>query len=343
MELYSDKALSFDDILLVPQHSDIKSRHDTKLNMTIGNSKQIALSFPIIAAPMDTVCELDMAIALANEGAIGSIHRYMSNEEQLGIANELQYRGHYGAFFAIGATGDFFEHAQMLVERGVKALIVDTANGHSDIAIKAVERLRELPVHIMAGNVSTWNGFKRLSDAGADSIRVGIGGGSACTTRIVTGHGIPTLASILDIVKHRQDTDASIVADGGIKNSGDAVKAFAAGAHAVMLGSYLAGHEESPGETHYDSNGNPIAKEFRGMASADAQKSRGYISVVEGVSTTIPYKGFVKNTLETFKNGIKSGISYSGIDNLSDLSVESMYVEVSSLAKGESVPHALKQ
>jgi len=342
MKKYIDKALSFDDILLVPQHSDLKSRKNVDLHMTIGNNNKINLALPIIAAPMDTVCETEMAEVLAGMGAVGSIHRYMSNEQQMGIANQLREIGDIGAFFAIGATGDYFEQAQRLVGRGVKAFIVDTANGHSDIAIRAVERLRGLPVHIMAGNVSTWDGFKRLSDAGADSIRVGIGGGSACTTRIVTGHGIPTLASILDIVEHRQDTDAFIIADGGIRNSGDAVKAFAAGAHAVMLGSVLAGHDESPGETHYDSNGNPISKEFRGMASADAQKSRGYVSVIEGVSTTIPYKGTVVNTLISFENGIKSGISYSGIDNLSDLSVESLYVEVSSLAKGESIPHAIK-
>jgi len=338
MKKYIEKALSFDDILLVPQHSDVKSRKNIDLTMDIGRA---SLPLPIIAAPMDTVCELEMARVLAELGAVGSIHRYMPEEKQLGIANELKY-DNYAAFFAVGATGNFFEHAQRLIERGVTGLIVDTANGHSEVAIRAVERLRELPVHIMAGNVSTWEGFKRLSEAGADSIRVGIGGGSACTTRIVTGHGIPTLASILDIVQHRKDTDAHIIADGGIRNSGDAVKAFAAGAHAVMLGSVLAGHDESPGETHYDSNGNPISKEFRGMASADAQRSRGYVSVVEGVSTVIPYKGSVKNTLETFKNGIKSGISYSGIDKLSDLSVECMYVEVSSLAKGESIPHAIK-
>ena len=194
----------------------------------------------------------------------------------------------------------------------------------------------------MAGNVSTWDGFKRLSDAGANSIRVGIGGGSACTTRIVTGHGIPTLASIMDISEKRRDSDASIIADGGIRNSGDAVKAFAAGAHAVMLGSMFAGHDESPGAIIHDSNGNPLHKEFRGMASENAQKSRGNVSVIEGVSTTVPYRGKVKDTLATIVSGIKSGISYSGLDKLSDLSVECLYVEVSSLAKGESVPHAIK-
>lgn len=342
MKKYLDKALSFDDILLVPQHSNVSSRHDVSLTMIFGKKNKVGLSLPIIAAPMDTVCEAEMAITLAKEGALGSIHRYMSQKEQLEVADQLLDAGNIAAFFAIGATGNYMEHAERLVERGVSALIVDTANGHNENAIKAVKNLSSLGIHIMAGNVSTWDGFKRLSDAGADSIRVGIGGGSACTTRIVTGHGIPTLASIMDIAEHWQEGDAAIIADGGIKTSGDAVKAFAAGAHAVMLGSVLAGHDESPGETHYDSNGSPVSKEFRGMASADAQKSRGNVSVVEGVSTVIPYKGSVKNTLETFKNGIKSGISYTGIDKLSDLSVECMYVEVSALAKGESIPHAIK-
>ena len=342
MKKYSSSGLCFDDILLVPQQSNVESRHNVSLNMTFGKKRKIGMSFPIIAAPMDTVCSTEMAITLAKQGALGSIHRYMTQNEQLGIANELKNAGDLAAFFAIGATGNYMEHAEKLIERGVCALIVDTANGHNENAIKAVKNLSTLGVHIMAGNVSTWDGFKRLSDAGADSIRVGIGGGSACTTRVVTGHGIPTLASIIDIAEHREDGDAAIIADGGIRNSGDAVKAFAAGAHAVMLGSLLAGHDESPGETHYDNNGNAISKEFRGMASADAQRSRGNISVVEGVSTLIPYKGSVLNTLETFKNGIKSGISYSGLDKLSDLSVESMYVEVSALARGESVPHAIK-
>jgi IMP dehydrogenase len=342
MKKYIEKALSFDDILLVPQHSNVSSRHHIDLTMVFGKKHKIGLSFPIIAAPMDTVCDFDMAMTLAEMGAVGSIHRYMSDSQQLEIAGRLQEAGHYAAFFAIGATGNYYEQAEKLVDLGVSGFIVDTANGHNENAIRAVKNLSGLGVHIMAGNVSTWDGFKRLSDAGADSIRVGIGGGSACTTRIVTGHGIPTLSSIMDIADKWQEGDAAIVADGGIKNSGDAVKAFAAGAHAIMLGSLLAGHEQSPGETHYDDNGHPISKEFRGMASADAQRSRGNVSVVEGVSTTIPYKGDVKDTLETFKNGIKSGISYTGIDKLSDLSVECMYVEVSSLAKGESIPHAIK-
>lgn len=342
MKKYLDKALSFDDILLVPQHSNVSSRHNVSLFSVFGKKHKIGMSLPIIAAPMDTVCDAEMAITLAVEGAIGSIHRYMSQKEQLEIAQQLQTAGDIAAFFAIGATGNYMEHAEKLVDLGVSALIVDTANGHNENAIKAVKNLSSLGVHIMAGNVSTWDGFKRLSDAGADSIRVGIGGGSACTTRIVTGHGIPTLASIIDIAEKWQEGDAAIIADGGVRNSGDAVKAFAAGAHAVMLGSVLAGHDESPGETHYDSNGNPVSKEFRGMASADAQRSRGNISVVEGVSTTIPYKGSVIKTIDTFRNGIKSGISYTGIDKLSDLSVECMYVEVSALAKGESIPHAIK-
>lgn len=354
MKKYPNEALCFDDILLVPQHSTIKSRKDIDLTMKFGRTNKVSLPLPVIAAPMDTVCEYDMARELYLNGAIGSIHRYMSNENQIEIAKRLIDDGH-NSFFAVGATGDYFEHAKQLVDLGVQGLIVDTANGHSDIAVRAVEQLGKLNVHIMAGNVSTWEAFARLSNAGADSIRVGIGGGSACTTRIVTGHGIPTLASIMEIYSRKWESDAAIVADGGIRNSGDAIKAFAAGADAVMLGSVLAGHYESPGEikheldTHYSHDPNNLYvsntrlyKEFRGMASEAAQMYRGRLSVIEGVSTRIQYKGSVNSTLWAFSDGLKSGCSYSGVDKLSEISVESMYVVVSSLAKGESLPHSLK-
>lgn len=353
MKKYNNEALCFDDILLVPQHSDIKSRKDIDLFMQIGITSQIGMPLPIIAAPMDTVCEAEMATLLAHLGGMGSIHRYMPIEKQLEIAKEQPLE----SFFAIGATGNYVNHAKKLYDLGVRHFIVDTANGHSRVAISAVETLATIfyDAHIMAGNVSTWHGFKRLSDAGAQSVRVGIGGGSACTTRIVTGHGIPTLASVLEIAERRTEWDASIIADGGIRNSGDAVKAFAAGAHAVMLGSVLAGHDESPGEmiTNLDNDSSHISnnlngtgisqyKEFRGMASEAAQKHRGRLSVVEGISTLIPYKGSVIHTLQAFEDGLRSGCSYSGVDRLADISVESMYVVVSALSKGESLPHSRK-
>jgi IMP dehydrogenase len=330
MREYTNKtALSFDDIMLVPQYSDIEHRSDISLHTTIGVYHPISLITPIISAPMDTVSESEMCVALEEVYAYGSIHRYMSIEEQLYIADKLLSQ-HYSPFFAIGATGEYIKHAIALMSKGVNKFIIDTANGHSKIAIEAVQELRQFPIHIMAGNVSTWEGFKRLSDAGADSIRVGIGGGAACTTRTVTGHGIPTLASIMDIASRRGKKDASIIADGGIRNSGDMVKAFAAGADAVMLGSLLAGHAECPVAS---TNG---FMEFRGMASEEAQKHRGRLSVVEGLSTKVKYKGSVKDTLTTLRNGLLSGCSYAGVSRLEDLKDEALFIRVSTLSNKET-------
>jgi IMP dehydrogenase len=228
-------------------------------------------------------------------------------------------------------------------------LLVDTANGHGKYAIDAVEALRDRfdDVHIMAGNVATADGFARLAAVGADSVRVGIGGGSACTTRLVSGHGVPTLTSIMDCDRWLEEFGAqgidtcSIVADGGIRNSGDMVKAFAAGAHAIMVGSMLAGTEESPGNVFINEQGQHV-KAFRGMASREAQKDAiGNVSVAEGISTTLPYKGSVKAILDEIRGGLGSGCSYSGVHNIFELSVFAKYVKVSPASLAESRPHAL--
>jgi IMP dehydrogenase len=188
----------------------------------------------------------------------------------------------------------------------------------------------------MAGNVSTWDGFARLADAGANSIRVGIGGGSACTTRIVSGHGVPTLASILDIRSRAPyENSPALIADGGIRNSGDAAKALAAGAHAVMVGRLLAGTTESPGEVE---NGHKV---FRGMASREAQEAgRGMVSGVEGISTRVPFVGGVSHIINDLKAGLSSALSYTGVDNLFDFQAEAMYNRVTSTTLNESKPHA---
>jgi IMP dehydrogenase len=337
-----EKQLCFDDILMVPQHADIESRSDIDLRMTIGRAETAhGMSLPIIAAPMDTVCESDMAIAMRENGGLGIIHRYNTIEKQVKEAKKAgEKKVAFGA--AVGARGDYLDRAYQLLLAGASMILVDTANGHSEYTIKAVNDLRRLVgrnIHIMAGNVSTYDGFARLSDAGASSIRVGIGGGSVCTTRIMTGHGIPTLASVMSIKSKIQDNcPTSIIADGGIRNSGDAVKAFAAGADAIMLGSKLAGCEEAPGTIYINEYGR--FKTFRGMASKEAQEDAfGRVSVAEGVSTMVEYTGKVSNTLDEFRGGLASGCSYTGVNKLKDLYSESMYVEVTPLSLNESKPH----
>jgi IMP dehydrogenase len=253
----SGKALCFDDILLVPKNSSVKSRHDVDLSMTFGAHNKITLKLPVFAAPMDTVCDIDMCVALSNIGGMGILHRYMPVEELVKKTETLVEQGHmFGV--SLGATKEYLADAQKLFAAGSRFFLVDIANGHNDYAVNAVEKLRELfqdSVHIMAGNVATLQGYLNLANAGADSVRVGIGGGSACTTRIVSGHGVPTLASIMDIEKFGVKVQGcAVVADGGIRNSGDMVKCFAAGADAVMVGSMFAGTDESPGDILVEQN-----------------------------------------------------------------------------------------
>jgi IMP dehydrogenase len=337
MREYNGKEqLSFDDILLVPQFSGIDSRKDVSVSTILSDG--LELKIPIIAAPMDTVCEENMALAMSMAGGLGIIHRYMPIEEQARKAKMVSQTGAVVGG-SVGARGTFFEDAVQLVNAGASLVLIDIANGHSHHAISAVSLLREVlgdDVHIMAGNVSTWDGFARLADAGANSIRVGIGGGSACTTRVVSGHGVPTLASILDIRSRASYEDSpALIADGGIRNSGDAAKALAAGAHAVMVGRMLAGTTESPGEVESG------YKVFRGMASREAQEAgRGVVSGVEGISTRVPFVGGVNHIINDFKAGLSSALSYTGVDNLFDFYQESMYNRVSGNSLNETKPHA---
>jgi IMP dehydrogenase/GMP reductase len=328
--------ISFDDILLIPQNSEIQSRKDVSLSTILSDGLELAL--PIIAAPMDTVCEENMALAIGLAGGLGIIHRYMPIDEQALKVKKVKEAGVIVGG-SVGARGSFVGDAEILVKSGADLILIDIANGHNQHAINAVATLKDIfkdDVHIMAGNVATWEGFARLADAGADSIRVGIGGGSACTTRVVSGHGVPTLASILDIRSRVSYEDSpALIADGGIRNSGDAAKALAAGAHAVMLGRLLAGTTESPGQVENNH------KVFRGMASREAQEAgRGAVSGVEGISTRVPFVGSVSNIINDLTAGLQSALSYSGVERLVDFYYESVYNRVTSNTLNETKPHA---
>lgn len=332
------EAICFDDILLVPQHSKVDSRADVDLTMDIGRAP---LPLPIISAPMDTVTETEMARAMAQSGGLGIIHRYNTITQQCAMVHEAWEEEQLAVGAAVGAKGDYLERAEALVGFGASLILVDTANGHSDYAINAVKQLRSLldeDIHIMAGNVATAEAYIELGLAGANSVRVGIGGGSVCTTRQVSGHGLPTLTSVLDcaIAKnyHKKANLPGIVADGGLRTSGDIVKAFAAGADAVMLGSMLAGTDETPGEIV---NGR---KSYRGMASSAAQQDwRGFVGGAEGVATTTPALGTVHAVLADIRRGIQSGCSYSGVDRLCDLSGKAQYTRVTGASLHETRPH----
>jgi IMP dehydrogenase len=347
MRPYNNKSFCFDDILIVPQTSHVESRHKVDLSMSIGyGEREIVLGLPVIAAPMDTVCDFEMAMVMSNAGGLGILHRYMPEKNLVEKAQRLSDAG-YRFGVSVGATNGYMNVAEDLYSVGARIILVDIANGHSIYAINAVENLRKrMPddLHIMAGNVATAEGFARLADVGADSVRVGIGGGSACTTRIVSGHGVPTLGSIVDISDYMMFADnetCSIIADGGVRNTGDMIKSFAAGADAVMVGSMFAGTDESPGEILTDANGHEV-KMFRGMASSAAQEDvQGRVSVAEGISTTIPYKGSMSHILSQIRGGLGSGCSYSGVSELSELYSSAEYTEVTSNSLYESKPHAL--
>ena len=328
----------YDDVLLVPQYSDIESRTVLSTKNSLGD---IGLDLPIISSPMDTVTELDMLVAMEMNGGLGIIHRYNSIDDQSKLVKQAKVVGVDNVGAAIGVTGDYLERAQALVEAGANVLCVDVAHGHHSMMKTALASLRKVfgnSVHIMAGNVATGEGACALAEWGADSVRVGIGSGAICSTRLVSGHGLPALQSIIDCVE--AGCPIPIIADGGIRTSGDIVKALAAGADFVMLGSMLAGTDQAPGQV-FDA-GNKKYKVYRGMASSEAQINwRGKTSTPEGISTTIPYKGDVNTILADLKGGIQSGMSYSGARTINDLQAKAKFVQQTTAGQAESFTHIL--
>lgn len=335
MSVRITEAVSFDDVLLVPKSSDIVTRADVSLEVAIGTSSPMLL--PVFAAPMDTIMSNNMAKAMFAAGGRGVMHRYCSIDEQLELVRGAD--NDFECFAAVGVTGDYLERAVKLADHGVVGVCIDVAHGHHTSVIDAIKKIRsEIPeIHIMAGNVATLSGFEDLADAGANSVRVGVGGGSICSTRIQTGHGVPTLQSVMDCSV--SDRDCLIIADGGIKNSGDMVKALAAGADAVMVGRMLAGTPEAPGEV-IQNPGSPPVKVYRGMASPEAQIAwRGRYSSNEGVSRTVPLRGPASEILFEIDKGIRSGLSYSGARSLSEFRSKATFVRQSLAGAKESSTH----
>jgi len=341
------RMLTYDDVLLRPRYSDILSRTEVDIGSEL--SESIKLKLPIISSPMDTVTEDEMAIAMGQNGALGIIHRYNTIEDQVKLVErswgKLSDTGPLNLVgAAVGVTDDFLHRAVALRHAGAKIICIDVAHGHHVHVKRAIIAIRERlgdTVHIMAGNVATAEGYISLSEWGADSVRCNVGGGSICSTRIQTGFGVPGLHTIFECVGAGLPT--KIIADGGIKNSGDIVKALAAGADLVMLGSLLAGTTEAPGETLNTAKGKKY-KTFRGMASKAAQRDwKGSYSSNEGISTVLPIKGPVNNILEDLKNGIRSGFSYAGSRNIVELQTNAVFMEQTSAGQYESSTHILSR
>jgi len=343
----SNAALTYDDVLLVPQSSDISTRECVSTETQL---KRHSLQTPLIAANMDTVCESEMAIEMSKWGGCGVIHRYMSQEKQLTEVKIV--RDAVGpdriVAVAVGVNHADRPHITKLVAAGANTIVVDVAHGHHrDVAsLLTWIKLQEFPVEIIAGNVATQEGVKFLYDAGADTIKIGVGPGAVCTTRSVTGHGIPQLYA-LAIAKEfsfltQGGRSFKIIADGGIKNSGDIVKALACGADAVMIGNLFAGTREAPGKTFFSNGGNGPgrrSKVYRGMASQEAQEQfyGNAVNAPEGIIKTIPFKGEVNQIVTSLSAGIRSGLSYSGAYTPRELYEKADWVRISDAGLRESL------
>ena len=337
-----NQAYSYDDVLLVPQYSDIRSRSEIDIGTDLG--KGVKLTLPVIASPMDTISGARMAAAMSVAGGTAVIHRYNTPPEQREEVATFASKTTSGAIVgaAIGVNGEYLKRARRLFNAGATFFCVDVAHGHHIKVKEALIALRQEfgdGIHIMAGNVATLRGVNDLADWGADSVRCNIGGGSICSTRIQTGHGLPGLETIFECAQTTRDV--KIIADGGIKNSGDMVKALAAGADAVMVGSLLSGTSETPGSVLKGKDG-MAWKAYRGMASKEAQMDwHGKYSSFEGVATQVPYRGPVSMILEDLERGIRSGFSYSGARTLPELQAKAHFIRQTTSGLSESHTHIL--
>lgn len=467
------EGLTFDDVLLIPKRSAIISRSQTNLKTKL--SRNINLNIPVISANMDTVTESAMAIALAREGGIGIIHRFMTIQDQVdevlkvkrsesvmieqpytisidssvGYAKKIMRdfgisgllvekdkklagiitkrdllfetnfesnvssvmskdvvfaelgttiekakdilhknrieklpiiykdrqilglitskdilkmeefpnaskdkKGRLLAGAAVGVKGDYLERTEALLEAGADVIVVDIAHGHSDNAVNCVHFIKKAfkDCELIAGNIATGKGAEDLIKAGVDAVKVGVGSGSICITRVITGSGVPQLTAILDSVKISKEYEVPVISDGGIRNSGDTTKALAAGSSSVMVGSLLGGTDESPGKTLVK-NGKKY-KIYRGMASFYASLGRKYREegeqietedlndyVPEGVEAMVPYKGSVVEIIRQLVGGLRSGLSYCGAKTINEMQQNAEFVRITTAGYIESQPH----
>jgi IMP dehydrogenase/GMP reductase len=393
------RALTYDDVNIVPKYSKVKSRDKVKLNTRF--TKNTEITIPIVSSPMDTVTGVDMAKEMMEWGGVGVIHRFQSIEDQSKMLKEvwkvwdsyfdigdgqtldecydewyesikhwnhppeksdfedLQERLEWRERMllddgvwkkrpicaAIGVKGDYLERAQELIKNGCNVLLIDVAHGHHKLVGEAIETIKTKleTIEVVAGSVATGEACEYLCEKGADSIRVGIGNGSLCETRIRTGVGIPQVTAIRDCVAIADRFDVPIVGDGGIRNVGDVCKGLACGADTVMLGSLLSGTKETPGtiEKIGEWPNEQLHKKYRGSASLDSKKSRGHYDNVEGNHKVVPYKGKVRRIIQDIREGLQSSFSYVGANDISEFHSKVELIEVTRAGNLEGKPHLL--
>jgi IMP dehydrogenase len=344
-----EKALTFDDVQLVPRYSEIESRSnvDTLSRLTTNYT----INIPLIASPMSTVCEVDMIVALAREEAVGCLHRFIDLDSQglmlTKISEHLKALWNTSGWtvpriVAVGATGNYQDRVETLVALGAEIILIDVAHGDHIHVKRAMEWINKLSYRnlfdVIVGNVAGSDGAKRLQDWGADAIRVGIGGGSVCETRIRTGVGVPQLTSVQDVARA---VSVPVISDGGIRFPGDVAKALAAGADTVMIGSLFAGTSEAPGELFVTGQW-PQEKRFKIYQGSASATEKGTMLNVEGTATMIPFKGPVSNVVQTIMDGVRSAMSYLGVDKIQDMSEVAEFVQITNAGLAEAHPHGAK-
>ena len=344
------ESLTFDDVLLLPQYSDIlPSETDISLQLT----KNILLKVPFLSSAMDTVTESKMAISIAHAGGLGVIHRNLNIVDQTKEIKKVKKKNLLvGA--AVGTNKDDLERARSLVTNGCDLIVIDTAHGHSEKVLKTLSKLKRIikKIPICVGNIATAAAAKKLYNSGADIIKVGIGPGSICTTRMVAGIGVPQISAIMEVKQELKNKKIKIISDGGIKFSGDVAKALAAGADAIMMGSIFAGTYESQGK-RFKIKGK-IYKQYRGMGSIGAMSSGSanrYFQknfkdkskfVPEGVEGRVEYKGNVSKIIYQLKGGLRSSMGYIGAKNLSQISKNAKFIKITKAGFYESMVHSVE-
>lgn len=318
-------AFSLDDIMLVPQKSNVQSREYVSTNTSL--TPRILLGHPIVSSCMSTVTELQMMLTMAKTGGIGFLHRFMEPKEILDILRAFKEKAPgKPAVLPIGVKQEDYDLVESAFNEGidVAAVLVDVAHGHSDMVTEIVKNIKKTyPVEVIAGNVAGPDGFCALAEAGADAIRVGVSGGSVCTTRSVTGHGLPTLYSVALCAEVRNERypDTRIIADGGVRTSGDIVKFLAFGADTVCVGNLLAATSDTPGAV-LEIDGQKV-KEYYGMSSKVAQdRLKGGLRrgiAAEGIDVLQAYKGDTTELVEKTVAGVRSGMAYAGAYDIDEL------------------------
>lgn len=340
--------LTYDDVLLLPQYSEVTP---TQTNLVSNLTKKISLKIPVVASPMDTVCEKEMALELGKLGGYAIIHRNLSIGKQAEQLKQVLRQG-VRAGAAVGVGADFSERVKALVKAGAEEICIDSAHGHTKHVIEAIEWInKNYPlIEVIAGNTATYEGTKALFKAGAAAVKVGMGPGSICTTRIMSGMGVPQLTAVMEGVRAGKEfKNKMIIADGGIKTSGDIVKALAAGANCVMLGSLLAGTDEVPGKMVvikgkkykiYRGMGSLGAMKF-GSAERYGQEKTAKKFVPEGVEGLVECKGSLESVLFQLMGGLRSGMAYLGAKNLQELRQKAEFIRISPAGLAESKPHSI--